>query len=136
MSHEEEQIKATVHAFVDAWRAVDMDAVMQCWDPAPADDLSFVICESDEFLFGRSAVRAYFEAAARSVRLTGAEVSNIGVRILSEDAAYAICLFKWTVEANGQEFVTNLRGSLVLRKRAKRWYFQHMHESMKWTLPV
>jgi uncharacterized protein (TIGR02246 family) len=130
MSQDEAQIKAAVRGFPEAWLSNDSEAVVQLWDLEAADSLTFVVVESDTFILGPAAIRGYFHEMTRFVTLKAYEMSDPLVRFLSNDTAYTLCTFDWTYELGGKVLTSRARATILLRKRAGQWRYQHMHESV------
>ncbi|QRN96473.1 nuclear transport factor 2 family protein [Archangium violaceum] len=129
--NEEQVIKATLKGFSEAWLAGSMDAVMQLWDPSAAEEMTYEPVEHTSPILGRDALRQYFVQAIAGHVMTHTDMLAPVVRFLSGDLAYAICNYRWVSEtANGQHSDDITRATCVLRKRAHRWYFLHMHESL------
>jgi len=130
MNRDEEQVKAAVKSYAEAWVANDVEAVKRLWDTQSPEGMTFIIIENDTFLLGLPAVNGYFDATIKSTKVLGGVTSDPVVRILNPDTAYAICTFDWKFQLGGQEHNVRARASFILRKRADQWLFQHMHESI------
>jgi ketosteroid isomerase-like protein len=144
MRHEDEgrredaaRVKAALRAFAETWRAGQLDEMMGHWDSRDGEELTYVCVDKDELIVGFEAIQTYFHGVAGAgYQVLGAEMTEPTLRFLGEDRAYAMCHYIWHCQLGALKFTTKTRATFVLRRRDERWYYQQMHESVKWGGPV
>lgn len=138
MRDEENQIGAVLKGYVEGFAAGNVEALLKLWDSSQAEQVTYLPAESSTPYLGLKALEQYYTLLAREYVITTAELHNVRVRFLSGDIAYALCEFVWEYGPTANPSVKlgfTSRGSVVLRKRGKRWLYEQFHESVTWTPP-
>jgi hypothetical protein len=137
MRGDESQILNVLTAFADAWIGGKTDAILACWDPE-SKDATYMAVERNEIIHGHAGLREYYEEVFKKMGYTVSrgELLDPTIRFMDEHCAHVICVYRWTYRVGSYEGTTDSRVSVVVRKRGRGWYFQHMHESIKWTAPA
>jgi len=141
MRDEENQIGAVLKGYTEGFTGaqVNVDALVGLWDGSEPEQVTYMPAESSTPLLSVEALRDYYKLISETWVITSGEVKNTRVRFLSGDLAYALCEFAFTYVSRANpdvKLAMQSRASIVLRKRARRWLYLQMHESMPWTPPV
>ncbi len=140
MRDEENHIGAVLKGYVEGFSGaqVNVEALLQLWDSSEAEHVTYLPAESGTPYLGLKALQQYYTLLAENYVITVGEVRNVRVRFISGDVAYALCEFVWEYGPKANPSVKlgfTSRGSVVLRKRGKRWLYEQLHESVTWTPP-
>jgi hypothetical protein len=139
MREDENKILNVLTAFSDAWIGViKPDEILSLWD-SELDDPTYLAVERDEFIRGHASIRDYYVDVSRRMGyvVSRGDLLHPIIHVLEGGTlAHVSCSYRWAWKVGPHEGVTVSRVSVVMRKRAERWRFLHMHESIKWTPPV
>lgn len=120
--------------FALGWRKADAAILESTWmkgEPA----ISYQASEQPAPIYGMPALRKYYKEATSMYPITSMEIRNVKIFPIGT-AAYASCDIDIGFVVSGKEYVVHPRATFVLRKRGKRWFTVHYHESIKYEVPT
>ena len=140
MASDSDEVRAIINQYQAAWNTLDVDGLFALWDQKE-DEIYYLAEEMDDPFRNLAQVKDYWSATSNIIDRLKVSLSDIHCRLLDE--SIAIATFRMHVDAVMKGFSvqgfkpigSDVKVSIVLRKRNNAWRFVHYMEAHLGALP-